>query len=117
MTKEKFSELVNALTEDALTGEGTDETLSSLRQSYAFRQGFRERVMEAVMTIPSARPYDDFSLRLSSLFMKVAVSGVAAIVILAISVFLSWGNVSFDSLLGLGDVTDESMITLLTESF
>jgi hypothetical protein len=46
--------------------------------------------------------------------MKVAVSGVAAIILLAISVFLSGGTLSLDSLLGLGNSSVESMICLLS---
>ena len=49
--------------------------------------------------------------------MRVAVTGAAAIVLLSVSVFLSGGNFSFETLLGLGDTTEEGMISLLTGNY
>jgi hypothetical protein len=44
----------------------------------------------------------------------VALTGVAAIVILLISIFFVEGSISLNSLLGIGDTYDESIICLLT---
>jgi hypothetical protein len=54
---------------------------------------------------------------MNSLFVRIAVTGAAAIVLLAVSVFLSGGNFSFETLLGLGDTAEEGMISLLTGNY
>jgi hypothetical protein len=47
-------------------------------------------------------------------FRSIAISGVAAISVLMISIFLMEGSISIDSFLGLRDNYDESIICLLT---
>jgi hypothetical protein len=47
-------------------------------------------------------------------FYRIALTGVAAIVILLISIYLMEGSVSINSFLGLGDTYDESIVCLLT---
>jgi hypothetical protein len=47
-------------------------------------------------------------------FYRVALTGVAAIVLLLISIFLMEGSLSFNSFLGLKDNYDESIVCLLT---
>ncbi|HUW92471.1 MAG TPA: hypothetical protein VMV74_04865 [Bacteroidales bacterium] len=91
-----------------------DALLASLRDSYRFSPGFTGRVMQAIRTSAPIVKVNDLEARINSLFMKIALSGVAAIVVLAISVFISGGTLSFDSLLGLGNSSVESMIYLLS---
>jgi len=47
-------------------------------------------------------------------FYRIALTGVAAIVVLLISIFLKEGSLSFNSLLGLSDNYNESIVCLLT---
>jgi hypothetical protein len=47
-------------------------------------------------------------------FYRIALTGVAAIVLLLISIFMMEGSVSFNSLIGLGSTYDESILCLLT---
>ena len=47
-------------------------------------------------------------------FKRIALTGVAAILILLLSIFLSQGFISLDSFLGLNDTAEESMVYLLT---
>jgi hypothetical protein len=47
-------------------------------------------------------------------FYRIALTGVAAIVLLLISIFIMEGSLSFNSLLGLKDNYDESIVCLLT---
>ncbi len=47
-------------------------------------------------------------------FYRIALTGIAAIVILLISIFLMQGSLSFNSLLGLNDNYNESIVCLLT---
>ena len=47
-------------------------------------------------------------------FYRIALTGVAAIVILLISIFFMEGSLSFNSFLGLRNNYDESIVCLLT---
>jgi hypothetical protein len=47
-------------------------------------------------------------------FYRVAITGIAAIVVLLISIFIMEGSFSFNSFLGLKDNYSESIICLLT---
>jgi hypothetical protein len=47
-------------------------------------------------------------------FYRIALTGVAAIVLLLISIFLSEGSLSFNTFLGMGESYDESIVYLLT---
>jgi hypothetical protein len=51
---------------------------------------------------------------MSSVFYRIALTGVAAIAILLISIFLMEGSLSFNSFLGLSDNYSESIVCLLT---
>jgi len=51
---------------------------------------------------------------LNNVFSRIALTGVAAIVILLISIFMVQGSLSLDSFLGLGNSYDESLVYLLT---
>ena len=47
-------------------------------------------------------------------FYRIALTGVAAIVVLLISIFFMEGSLSLNSFLGLSDNYDESIVCLLT---
>ena len=83
--------------------------------SYDFSKGFSDRVIDRIfstgVTILRQR---EFVRSLNYVFYRVALSGVAAIVILLISIFFMEGSLSFNSFLGLGDSYDESIVCLLT---
>jgi len=99
--------------------DGTDNSaLSSELQKvlgYDFREGFEERVLGRISgegTVPELQYEADRNLSLA--FYRIALTGVAAIVFLTLSIFLNEGSLSFDSFLGLNDVYSESIVCLLT---
>jgi hypothetical protein len=51
---------------------------------------------------------------LNFVFNRIALTGIAAIIVLLISIFLMEGSLSFNSFLGLSDSYDESIVCLLT---
>jgi hypothetical protein len=110
-------ELTRLLTNpgDDREGQGdNNELLAALRNSYRFSPGFTGRVLQAIeKSAPAVRLYD-LEERMVSLFLRIALSGAAAIIVLAVSVFISGGTLSFDSLLGIGNSSVESMICLLS---
>ena len=83
--------------------------------SYDFRNGFTEKVSDRIFAgILSVKQEVEFTRSLSSVFYRIAITGIAAIVILMISIFIMQDSFSFNSLLGLGDGYDESIVYLIT---
>jgi hypothetical protein len=80
---------------------------------YDFREGFEQRIIDRISARARVVQYE-FDKMLSLAFYRVTVTAAAAIVLLMISIFLSQGTLSFNSLLGLGDNYSESIVCLLT---
>ena len=82
---------------------------------YNFSQGFSEKVLSRIYSEGSTVIREvDFVKSLNNIFYRIALTGVAAIVILLISIFLMEGSLSFNSFIGLSDTYDESIVCLLT---
>lgn len=83
--------------------------------SFDFSNNFTDRVISRIFTEKLTVIRDtDFGRSLSTVFYRIALTGVAAIVILLLSIFLMEGSISFNSFLGMGNTYDESVIYLLT---
>jgi hypothetical protein len=83
--------------------------------SYDFSKGFSDRVIDKIFTASLAVNREiEFVRNMNQVFYRFALTGVAAIVILLISIYLMEGSISFNSFLGLGDSYDESIVCLLT---
>jgi len=106
--------IINSLDPDIDTTEFPDR-LEKDGISYNFSNGFRERVLTRVFTAGyKASQQVEFVKYMNFAFYRIALTGVAAIVILLISIFLKEGSLSFNSLLGLSDNYNESIVCLLT---
>lgn len=91
---------------DRLRSEGVD---------YAFSKGFTDKVISKISEgVVVMNRQIDFVRSLNSIFYRVAFAGVAAIIVLLISIFISEGSLSFDSLVGISRDLDENLIGLLT---
>lgn len=114
MRREELTKLLTQPVDDR-EGRGENiELLASLRNSYRFSPGFTDRVLQAIGDPAHTVRLNDLEARMVSMFLRVALSGAAAIILLAVSVFISGGTLSFDSLLGIGNSSVESMICLLS---
>lgn len=83
--------------------------------SYKFSESFQDRILERISESGNAVVREMESVRnLNNVFYRIALSGVAAIVILLISIFMVQGSLTVDSFLGLGTGADESLLYLLT---
>lgn len=112
-------EEIKKLIEQSLTNVEADITswkkLEEAGISYDFNEGFREKVMDRLFTAGVVVNREvEFLRSWNSAFMRIALTGVAAIVILIISIYLVDGSFSFNSILGLNDNYDESIVCLLT---
>ena len=82
---------------------------------YRFSEGFHDKVIDTIYSAgDSVVRKIEFVRNLNNVFYRIALTGVAAIVLLMISIFVIQGSLSFDSFLGLGDSYDESIVYLLT---
>jgi hypothetical protein len=83
--------------------------------SFDFSESFTGKVIERIFTsVLVINREREFIRNMSKAFYRIALTGVAAIVLLLISIYLMEGSVSFHSFLGLGDTFDESILCLLT---
>lgn len=106
--------IIKSLSSDSDTGE-TRRILEEAGVSYSFRDGFSNRVIDSIFSVSATVNREiDFVRSMNSVFYRIALTGVAAIVILLISIFFMEGSISFNSFLGLSDSYDESIICLLT---
>ncbi|MCU0376649.1 MAG: hypothetical protein MUC78_00155 [Bacteroidales bacterium] len=117
MKKEKILRLVELLGDDYLPAEEEKALLADIRASFDFNKGFTGRVMQRLEGLEPGRLYDGVIISMNSLFLRIAITGAAAIILLAVSVFLSGGDLSFETLLGLGNTTEEGMISLLSGNY
>jgi hypothetical protein len=83
--------------------------------SYNFSEKFGDRVLDKLFSAGiTVKREVEFIKYMNFAFSRIALTGVAAIVILLISIFLIQGSLSFNSLLGINDSYDESIVCLLT---
>jgi hypothetical protein len=83
--------------------------------TYRFSDGFRDKVIDRIYASGNAVIREmEFVRSFNYVFYRIALTGVAAVVILLISIFIIQGSLSFDSFLGLGNTHDESILCLLT---
>lgn len=83
--------------------------------SYDFSKGFGDKVLNRIFSTGLTVTREvEFVKSMNFAFYRIALTGVAAIVVLLISIFLMEGSLSFNSFLGLSDSYDESIVCLLT---
>lgn len=91
------------------------EQLGKEGVSIDFRSDFNDRISSRIFGTGAVLNIERERVRtLNYVFTRIALTGVAAILILLISIFLTEGYLSLDSFLGLNDTAEESMVFLLT---
>lgn len=83
--------------------------------SYDFSGNFTGKVLDRIFHEDLKYERDlEFSRFLSIAFSRIALTGIAAILILLISIFIMEGSFSFNTLLGITDAQNEDIVFLLT---
>ena len=83
--------------------------------SYDFNKDFGDKIFDKLFSAGiTVTRVVEFIKSMNLIFYRIAFTGVAAIVVLLISIFLMQGSLSFNSFLGLNDSYDESIVCLLT---
>ena len=114
----KSSEIKNMIISSLNNDADTIEVSGRLEEegvSYNFSHNFRDKVLDKLFSAGLIINREvEFVKYMNFAFYRVALTGVAAIVVLLISIFLMEGSLSFNSFLGLKDNYDESIVCLLT---
>lgn len=106
--------LISSINTDADAAE-VSAKLEGEGVSYDFSKDFTYKVLDRIYeTKVKVTREVDFLRSLNFAFYRIALTGVAAIVVLLISIFLMEGSLSFNSFLGLSNSYDETIVSLLT---
>lgn len=106
--------IMSSLHEDANTRE-VSRRMEEEGISYNFSEKFGDKVLDKLFSAGlTVKREVEFVKYMNFAFYRIALTGVAAIVILLISIFLMQGSLSFNSFLGISDSYDESIVCLLT---
>ncbi|MBS0011641.1 MAG: hypothetical protein KFF49_09545 [Bacteroidales bacterium] len=116
MKAEKIKDLILRSLSSRLEGDEREVLERELLADYKFSSDFRDRVMKGIVSGRVLMNGKREILRsFDSIFMRVAIPGAAAIIILAVSILLSQGSLSYDTLLGIDNEVDGVLISLLGE--
>jgi hypothetical protein len=106
--------MIGSLESDASPHEIADQ-LENAGISYDFSNGFGDKVIRKIFSASlSVNREVEFVRSMNYVFNRIALTGIAAIIILMISIFVMEGSFSLNSILGLGNNYDESIICMLT---
>lgn len=106
--------IINSLNPDFNSGD-VSSRLEEEGISYNFSQNFTENVLSRLFPAGLTLNREiEFAKYMNFAFYRVALTGVAAIVLLLISIFIMEGSLSLNSFLGLSDSYAESIVCLLT---
>ena len=112
-TKELKELLIRSLDSEAdnsdLAGRLEEEGVS-----YNFSKNFSDKVISSLYATGITNNREvEFVKGMNYIFYRIAFTGIAAILVLLLSIFLSEGSLSLNSFLGLGNGYDESIFYVL----
>ena len=114
----KPSEIKKLIISSLNTGADFKEASMRLEEegvSYDFNKGFGEKILNKLYSAGLTINLEvEYVKSMNFAFSRIALTGVAAIVLLLISIFLMEGSLSFNSFLGLSNSYNESIVCLLT---
>ena len=114
----KASEIKKLIISSLNADTDTSELSSKLEEagiSFDFKEEFSEKVLNKVFSAGiTVNKEVEFLKSMTFAFNRIAITGVAAIILLLLSIFLMEGSISFNSFLGLSNSYDESIVCMLT---
>lgn len=106
--------IIKSLSPENDSGE-SQKLLGEAGVIYSFSHSFRDKVIDHIFRSGIVVNREiDFVRSMNLAFYRIALTGVAAIVILLVSIYFMEGSISLNSFLGLSDGYDESIVCLLT---
>lgn len=114
MERSEFKNLLISALDPDSNAAGASAGIQEAGVNYSFSEGFRDKILDRIFARENAVRQVEFVRNLSYVFYRIALTGVAAIIIMLISIYLMSGSFSFNSFLGLENSYDESIICFLT---
>jgi hypothetical protein len=115
MKRSELKELIISSLSKEESGSETARMLEEAGVDYSFKPDFRDKVLDRLFTAGYVVNREmEFVRSWNLAFYRIALTGVAAIVVLLISIYVMEGSFSFNSLLGISDNYDETIVCLLT---
>lgn len=106
--------MISSLDESADTVD-VSRKLEQVGVDFNFSTGFSDGVLNKLFSAGLNINRDlEFGKYLNFAFYRIALTGVAAIVVLLVSLFIMEGSLSLNTFLGLSDNYDESIVSMLT---
>jgi len=106
--------IISSLSQEDTAGDAS-RVLEEAGAGYSFSPDFTDKVLDRLFKAGvTVNREIEFIRSWNLAFYRIALTGVAAIVVLLLSIYIMEGSVSFNSLLGLSDNYDESIVCLLT---
>ncbi len=106
--------LISSLDADADLNKVNQE-METVTRMYDFSDSFKDRLLEKLFSRGlEVNPQIEFLKTISWAFPRIALTGVAAIILLLISIYIMEDSFSFNTILGLSESYDENIITMLT---
>jgi len=116
MKTEKLKDLLFRSLSSDLGADEREVLEKELLTDRRFSEGFRSRVMKSItsgrMLLNGKR---EMLRSFDSIFMKVAIPGAAAVIILVLSLLLNQGSLSYDTLLGIDNEVDGVLVSLISD--
>ncbi|HNR43489.1 MAG TPA: hypothetical protein PKL65_14760 [Bacteroidales bacterium] len=114
----KTDELKGLILKALETEQTPDSFMQELEEAgvtYTFSNDFSGAVLNRIFGESTVRIAEsEFFSNMRLVFNRVALTGIAAIILLLISILLGQGTLSIDSILGIGDIETDSIISLMT---
>lgn len=116
MNKKEIKDLIIKSLDPETDTSSFPEKLGENGPLFSFSSDFTGKVLDRLTSGQMSAVVRDieFIRGLNSAFYRIALTGVAAIIILLISIIISEGSLSLNSFLGMGNDVDETIICLLT---
>ncbi len=115
MNRFEFKEFLISALDPGADSQDISSKLDSEGVSYDFKHDFTDAILARI--VPAALKVTreiEYAKYMVFAFRSIAISGIAAIIVLLISIFIREGSISLNSILGLRDNWDESIVYLLT---
>lgn len=115
MKPEELKKLMIGALDDNSDPQAASRKLEDEGLSFDFSNAFSDKLIERIFSTSATVVREmEYVRSMRFIFNRVALTGVAAIILLLISIFLAEGSLSLNSFLGISDTYDGSIVSMLT---
>lgn len=115
MKTHEFKELLIRSLDKESNAKEASRKVQAAGANFEFSKEFLSKVMNRIYETGSVVAVEtEFLRNLTFVFYRIALPGIAAIILMVLSVLFMEGSLSINSFLGLGNNNEESIICLLT---